>query len=214
MAEFFVLTQKKAPGCPIGMLDGALYDRFYDSSTLKSVDHGAFNWYAGSGYKDGFQTFAPFPDGLVLITKDRGYEFDIRAMGSNFYIVSSTFIQVANAANVTFESCKPIKMLDRQGNEATTTKYHAARLVYRGRSEVLDEARSSLFGEDGILKIKQLRIREDVSEAAFRIKGLYPSYDGIFCSDLFRQRADHAGGLRGVGFEDLETAAWPGFRIV
>ena len=212
--NFFVLTQMKDSGCPIGMLDGALYDRFYDSSTLKSVDHGAFNWYAGSGYKDGVQTFAPFPDGLVLITKDRGYEFDIRAMGSNFYIVSARFVEAVDAANARFESCKPIDVRDRQGNEATATKYYAARFVYRDRTEVLDESQSSLFGEDGILKIRRLMIRQDVSEPAFRIKDLYPSYDGVFCSDAFRQAADRLGGLRGTGFEDLETAAWPGFRIV
>lgn len=212
--KFFVLTQKKAPGCPLGMLDGALYDRFYDSSKLKSVDHGAFNWYAGSGYKDGVQTFAPFPDGLVWITKERGYEFDIRAMGSNFYIVSARFVEVAEAANVSFESHKPIEVRDRQGGEATQTKYYAARFVYRDRSEVLDESQSSLFGEDGVLKIRRLTIRQDVSEPAFRIKDLFPSYDGVFCSDAFRQHADRLGGLRGTGFEPLDAAVWPGFRIV
>ena len=212
--KFFVLTQQKAPGGPVGMLDGALYDRFYDSSKLKSVDHGAFNWYAGSGYKDGVQTFAPFPDGLVFITKDRGYDFDIRAVGSNFYIVSARFVEAADVANVRFESRKPIDVRDRKGNEATATKYYAARFVYRDRTEVIDEPQSSLFGEDGILKIRRLTIRQDVSESAFRIKDLYPSYDGVFCSDAFRQSADRIGGLRGTGFEDLETAAWPGFRIV
>jgi hypothetical protein len=212
--RYFVLTQKKDSGCPVGMLDGALYDRFYESAMIDFVDHGALNWYSGSGYKNGVQIFEPFPEGMVLITKDHGYEFDIRAMGSNFHIISEKFVAVAEKAKVIFESCKRIEVRDRQGNEVSTNEYYAARFLYRDRSEVLDETQSALFGEEGILKIKHMRMNQNLSDPAFRLKDLYPSYDGIFCSEIFYQCADSLGGLRGAGFEDIEAASWPGFRII
>ena len=41
--KYYVFSQKEEPGCQLGMLGAALYDKFYTDA--ESVNHGQFPWY-------------------------------------------------------------------------------------------------------------------------------------------------------------------------
>ena len=72
--KYYVLSQRADPGCPIGMLNGALYDKYYQDTT--SVGVGYFPWYANPSRGKGHEKF---PDGVVFITQDDRYNFDVHA---------------------------------------------------------------------------------------------------------------------------------------
>ena len=71
--KYYVLSQKEDSGCQLGMLNAALYDKFY--SDVADVQHGFFPWYARDcEMKRG----CVFPKNGVLICDDDFYDFDIR----------------------------------------------------------------------------------------------------------------------------------------
>ena len=37
--KYYVLSQRADPGCPIGMLNGALYDKYYQDTTSVGVGY-------------------------------------------------------------------------------------------------------------------------------------------------------------------------------
>lgn len=211
--KHYALAQKKDRGCPIGMLNAALYDRFYDRSEIDKVEYGNFNWYSGSGYKNGVQTYEPFPDGLVLISKDKLYDFDIRSDSGKFYIASESFIDLARSLGCEFDGCNKIEVRSRDGSSIAEKRYFVVRFKYCEFSDVVDQGNSAFGGEPKLIKLKKLTIRPEVSAALFRIKNLSSSNDAVFCSERFQEGAVQRG-FKGVDFIDLDVAAWPGFRIV
>ena len=78
--KYYVFSQKEEPGCQLGMLDAALYDKFYTDA--ESVNHGQFPWYKRAWGESG----QLFPEGGALICKDEYYDFDIRGV-SDFFML-------------------------------------------------------------------------------------------------------------------------------
>jgi hypothetical protein len=211
--KHFALAQKKDVDCPVGMLNAVLYDKFYDGKVIDRVEYGNFNWYSGSGYKNGVQTYMPFPDGLVLIAKDKTYDFDIRGDSGKFYIVSESFVELANSLNCEFDGCNRIEVRGRSGETLTPKKYWVVRFKYYNFADVVDLSASAFGGEPGLIKIKKLTIKKEFSASLFRIKDLSSSNDAVFCSEQFHERVVQLR-FKGVDFMDLAITNWPGFRIV
>ena len=119
--EYYVLSQKEEPGCPAGFLQADLYDKFY--SDTKGVEHGFFPWYAE---KIHYKTHTPYPEGMVLISKDKFYDFDIRSV-ARFYIVSDDFMSVCSDLGVGVTDAVAIQVVSKGGEKISSKKKKTSR---------------------------------------------------------------------------------------
>ena len=204
--NYFVLSQKKQAGCPQGSLNAALYDRFY--SDTKKIEHGFFPWYA-EGYKKEFHT--PYPDGMVLISEDKKYDFEVRNLWSVLYVVSEEFLSVCKLLGVKVVDAVPISVVSKAGAVIAKKNYYAALF------EELDVRTNTAVGtsfveEDGlILRFKKLILPEDINRHLFKFSGLISGSGSLICSEVFRE---HASEFKGVEFVPLVDVVWSQIKSI
>ncbi|ROM89392.1 Imm43 family immunity protein [Pseudomonas brassicacearum] len=203
--NYYVLSQKEEPGCPIGFLRADLYDKFY--SNTKGVEFGFFSWYAE---KIRYTTHTPFPGGMVLISKDKCYEFDVRSI-SRFYIVSDDFLSVCKELNVKLTDSVAIKVLSEAGEVISSKSYNAVLFQELDTRSNTDPA-STFIEEDGLIfRFKKLILPVDLKLDLFKYKGLISGSNTLICSQSFK---DLAVDFKGIEFTPLESVLWSAVRPI
>ncbi|MDF3086581.1 imm11 family protein [Burkholderia sola] len=207
--KYYVLSQRAAPGCPVGMLNGALYDKYYQDST--NVDVGYFPWYANPSRGKAHEKF---PDGVVFITKDGRYDFDVRGDLGFYYLMSDRFCTVVSELNVPMVDVVPIEILSLAGEPASRAGYCVGIFpsfqpedVGSGESKFVN----GKFG--GIARIRKLVVSDDFACHIFKLSGMEGSSNSLLCSEDFRDEALRRG-IKGVEFLDVESVDWPAVKPV
>ncbi|MBN3748897.1 hypothetical protein G3N96_26225 [Burkholderia sp. Se-20373] len=136
--KYYVLSQRADPGCPT--LNGALYDKYYQDTT--SVGVGYFPWYANPSRGKAHEKF---PDGVVFITKDDRYDFDVRADLGFHYLMSERFGAVVSELNVPMVDVAPVRILSLEGTPASGDGYCVA-IFPSFRPEEVDGGESKFLG--------------------------------------------------------------------
>ncbi|UPF03564.1 hypothetical protein MXB02_23865 [Pseudomonas mosselii] len=203
--KYFVISQAEAPGAPLGFLNAALYDKYYENS--EDVEYGFFPWYAE---RRASREHKPFPVGMVLISKDKSYSFDIRGV-AGFYVVSDEFLRVCSGFTTCVEDFASIEVVAKGGGGISEKKYSAA---YLGGLDVRDYAapESTFIEEDGLIfRIKKLVMNREVGLDLFRFKGLHAGSGTLICSERF---ADSAKGLHGITIQPMDSIVWSQVRRI
>ncbi len=174
--EYYVLSQKEERGCPAGFLQADLYDKFY--SDTKNVEYGFFSWYAE---KIHYKTHTPYPEGMVLISKDEFYDFDIRSI-ARFYIVSDDFMSVCRGLDVNVTDAVPIQVVSKGGEKISSKSYNAVLFEELDARSETDPA-STFIEEDGLIfRFKKLVLPPDFKRDLFKFKGLISGSNTLICS--------------------------------
>lgn len=203
--EYYVLSQKEEPGCPAGFLQADLYDKFY--SDTKGVEHGFFPWYAE---KIHYKTHTPYPEGMVLISKDKFYDFDIRSV-ARFYIVSDDFMSVCSELDVGVTDAVPIQVVSKGGETISSKSYNAVLFEELDARSETDPA-STFIEEDGLIfRFKKLVLPSDFKRDLFKFKGLISGSNTLICSRIFKELAKD---IKGVNFTPLESVLWSAIKPI
>jgi hypothetical protein len=206
---FYILNQRDEPGCPMGMLNGILHGSFF--ADAHKSDYGDQPWYAdpSSG-----RPHRPFPEGLVFITREKKYDFDLRSDSKFFYLASAELISACEKLKVRFEDLRKIDVLSRQGKPVAEKKYWVCRFLPFPVADVIDPDASAVESTDGVhTRIRRLRIRTNFEQDLFKLSLLPPETDTLFCSQRFYEIAQR-GRFKGITFTDVEKFNWPPERSV
>lgn len=205
--NFYVLSQKEEQGCPAGILRADLFDRYY--SCTRDVEFGFFPWYAERG-KPGPRT--PFPEGMVLISKDENYEFDIRSVSKFFYVVSDEFLAACNSFNVDVVDSVRIDVVSEGGKCISSKRCKNAVLFDELDVRTNCDPASTFVEEKGRpIRFKKLVLADDWKFDLFKYRRQVSGSDSLICSQAFR---DAAIDFKGIDFTLLETVVWSGIRRI
>lgn len=198
--NYYVMTDKKERGCPKGLLRADLYDKFY--SNIKKVEHGYFPWYRESR-RSGTRT--PFPEGMVLIAKERLLDFDIRDVSYRFYIASDEFLSLSERFGLKVLDKSRVEVVSQSGKKISSKRYSA--VVFDELEVLPNVGEGSVFDVEGgvLLEFKKLVLPVDLNRGIFKYKGLVGLSDSFICSQEFK---DAAVDLKGVAYTPLDEMDW------
>ncbi|MHC3822395.1 Imm43 family immunity protein [Pseudomonas sp. G3-19] len=204
--NYYVLSQKEEPGCPAGILYADLFDKFY--ADTKGVEFGFFPWYAERG-RPGPRT--PFPEGMVLISREKFYDFDIRSVSKFFYVVSDAFLAACRQVEVDIIDSVRIKVLSGAGERISKKDYHAVlfdELDVRANSD----PRSIFVEENGRpVRFEKLVFPDEWKLDLFKYKRMISGSGSLVCSEVFKRLAE---GFKGIEFNPIDTVRWSGVRRI
>ena len=203
--SYFVLSQKEEPGCPIGSLDVALYDKFYTNAD--DVQYGGFPWYTGKLTAEG----RVFSEGMVLISNDKLYDFDIRGVRRFFYIVSESFLEICKVLSVDIVDSSEIRVVSTSGDSIASKKYYA--VVFRAMDVHKDvDPATTLMVENGVpFRFKKLVLPVEIDLDLFKYGKLISGSSSLICSERFKILAE---GFKGINYTPLDTVLWSGIRAI
>jgi hypothetical protein len=195
------MSSKVEPGCPIGLVgDAALYDKFY-ADTKKLKDHtGYYPWYSDP-------KTCILPDGLCLITKSKKYEFEVRQLSFNLYIISDIFLKIINQHNAKFDALKSIEVRNKNGDFAAEKKYFIVRFPYVNAKSIIDFKKSDFLEDHGIFELKKIVFVDSFSSPLFPINNLVGIQSTLFCSNEFFKSAAQEK-IKGVNFFEENSSSW------
>jgi len=192
------------------MLGGALYDKYY--SETKGVEVGYFPWYANPSRGKAHEKF---PEGLVFITKDKRYDFDVRSDLNFYYLISDKFNILISKFDVPMVDVAPIEVRSTKGGAVSEGKYHAAVFPSFDPEAVANNTESQFvngkFG--GIARIKKLTVNDNFLCHIFKLKDMEGSSNTLICSEAFRDAAI-ALGVSGIDFFDAASVDWPTIKPI
>ncbi|MFJ4144704.1 Imm43 family immunity protein [Pseudomonas sp. NPDC089734] len=197
---YYVMTDKKERGCPEGLLKAALYDKFY--SDVKKIKHGYFPWYCESK-NSGSRT--PFPNGMVLIAKEKLLEFDIRSDAQFFYIASDEFLSLCERFGLGIVDQARIDVVSQTGKSISSKKYNV--VLFEELDVIANTDKASSFSSESglILSIKKLVLPAGWDRDIFKYKDLAGLSGSFICSQRFK---DAAVGLKGIAYTPVEDMQW------
>jgi len=205
--EYYVLLEKKERGCPVGSMQGIVYDKFVGN--VDELEYGLKPWY--NPFDEGGKIF---PGEMFLISRDKLIAYDIRSggAGSKFNLISSAFLDVLKGFGVPMREVQPINIVDRSGGAISKKSYFIVSFdsgLYEDPDDVLSSESILLPDEfGGQFSIESLSIRSDVKRDFFKIKNLYPGQDPIFCSEKFVAEVKDKKADAGVEFRNIAEVDW------
>ncbi|WP_313440410.1 hypothetical protein [Stenotrophomonas sp.] len=211
--KFFVMSHIKEPGCP-GYVEAFIVD--------KGHPHLCDHFHADSErckrpiwHRRSEGEYAPvFQPGMIAVSWDPRWRFDIRSADQGAYFASDRFMEVCRNAGVGFVDQSPLTVRSKRGVDLVQFSYSA--VIFK-ELDVLDVAATeSLLVRDrtygNIHRVKKLVVRDGFVEPIFRFKGMSGSSHTLICSEEFRQAAGER--LRGLEFIDIDGAIWPHIKII
>jgi hypothetical protein len=197
---YYVLAQKKERGCPLGMLNGFLYDKAAPPNT---PHYGLKPWYANADAE-----YPVFEKEMFFNSKDKLYNFDIRGEHGHF-IVSEQFKATLDDFKVPIVESVPLKIVNSAFNNIGEKSYHLVRLassIYHEHDDIFEEDMELLWDGSGrLFSIVRARIKSDIDLPFFKIAK--QDQDAIFCSAAF-YNACNKHGMKGIEFLRFENIVW------
>ncbi|MFF7108623.1 hypothetical protein [Pseudomonas sichuanensis] len=195
--KHYVISQKKDAGSQLGLLDAALFDKAYE--TWDEVRYGYFPWYANSTRK---RPHEKMPAGMVLVGKSKKYYFGARRLARGLYAINGKFYLACLEAGVKFVDVEKVNFIIDGGAE-NPVSYYAAVFESYPCDEVIESASNMTCDEYGSVEsFERFKLRSPDS-AVFRIGGLSPYIDTLYCTEDFKIIAERHGVL-GVEFISLD----------
>ena len=203
---FYVLSQREESGCQAGMLNAALCDKFYED--MDNIEYGDFPWYSEKGRS---KNRTPLPEGMVLISKDKYYDFDIRGISRFFYIVSDEFLDLCFSLSVEVIDSAKIKVLSIKGESISKKNYNV--VIFNELDARLDTDPTSTFVEDEgrPIRFKKLVIPHGLGLDLFKYSRMLSGSDSLICSEQFKIKADN---FKGVNFFSLDGLIWSSVKRI
>ncbi|WP_446904620.1 Imm43 family immunity protein [Burkholderia sp. YIM B11467] len=205
MSSYYALLEKKERGCPVGAMQGVVYDKFVEN--VLDLNYGEKPWY---NYRD--LPGEMFSGEMFLISRDKLISYDIRSSGgdSKFHIVSQGFLEILIDFSVPIQESRPIAIVDSKGRDISEKKYHIISFgsdIYK--EDVLDK--SSIvglneFGDRFI--VGSVDFKGGFKSDFFKIKNLDLAQSAIFCSEEFVREAVKRKVVAGVEFRGIEEVDW------
>jgi hypothetical protein len=116
---------------------------------------------------------------MVLISKDKFYDFDIRSV-ARFYIVSDDFMSVCSELDVGVTDAVPIQVVSKGGETISSKSYNAVLFEELDARSETDPA-STFIEEDGLIfRFKKLVLPPDFKRDLFKFKGLISEVIHLF----------------------------------
>lgn len=199
--NYYMLSCKKEPACPVGKLDAVLYDKAYGN--WSGIEYGYFPWYSNSVRR---QPHEKLPAGLVLVGQSKKYLFGVRRLIRDLYVLSDNFKKACELTNVNFIDVEAVDFRVSAGAHANPVSYCVGMFESYSSERALDA--SSIVERDEFNKIisfSRLVISDNVSSPLFKIQGLRPKIDTLFCSEEFKIRCVELN-VRGIDFLPLSTS--------
>ncbi|NTX26621.1 hypothetical protein HT746_05620 [Burkholderia pyrrocinia] len=203
--NYYALLEKKERGCPIGAMQGVVYDRFVEN--VRDVKYGEKPWYS---YLD--SSGAMFSDEMFLISRDKLISYDIRSSGadSKFHIVSRDFLGILIDFSVPIKEERPIAIVNSRGKSIAENDYHIIAFesgIYK--EDVLKDSSIVGLNEFGnCFVVGAIEFKEDFGEDFFKIKNLDLAQNSIFCSEEFAREAVKRRVAAGVEFRRVDEINW------
>lgn len=196
--KFYMMSQKKDFGSPLGLLDAALYDKFYEN--WRGVNHGDFPWYSNSAMH---RAHEKMPEGMVLVGGGKKYCFGARRLINNLYAISDDFYNACLEVGVDFLDAVRVSFKVDGGRSENLISYHAAVFKSYAVEKVVDGSSVLVRDEyDLVESFSRLKLN-DVGNAVFKIAGFSPYINTLFCTEDFKNKAEEAKIL-GVEFYSME----------
>lgn len=199
--KYYALSQVKEPGCPLGDINADLFDKYYPDT--KNIHFGLFPWYAKIGT---IEPPPPLPEGLVLISNDKSYDFDIRSVSKYFYVASEHFISTCKSLSVKLEDYKKIEIVSKTGLPISKNTYYAATFEKLDINLVADKTSQLIEDHGRVFRIKSINIKEELDYHLFKFSGLVGGSDTLICSQSFKDALNSR--LKGAEFIPIENATW------
>ncbi|MFJ4145896.1 Imm43 family immunity protein [Pseudomonas sp. NPDC089734] len=198
--KFYVMSEKKERGCPVGLSNSALYDKFYPD--IKKVKHGYFPWYSESRRA---ASRTPFPQGMVLISKEKLFDFDIRSDSNFFYIASEEFLSLCKDFGLGVVDQAKIEVVSQSGKSISSKCYSAVLFEELDVVSNTDES-SSFYVRSGLIGgFERLVLPAGWCKDIFKYKWLVGGSDTFICSEAFKDAAVY---LKGIEYIPLEEVEW------
>lgn len=195
--KFYVISQKKDAGSHLGLLDAALFDKAYEN--WDEVQYGYFPWYANATR---IVPHEKMPTGMVLVGKSKKYYFGARSLARGLYAINAKFYLACLEAEVKFVDVEKVNFIVGGGAE-NLVSYYAAVFKSYPCDEVIESTSSVTCDEYGWIESFERLELKSPGGAVFRIGGLSPYIDTLYCTDGFKKIAERHGVL-GVEFISLD----------
>ncbi|MDR0240583.1 MAG: hypothetical protein LBJ65_03175 [Burkholderia sp.] len=205
MSNYYVLLEKKERGCPVGAMQGVVYDKFVEN--VLDVNYEGKPWY---NYRD--LPGEMFPNEMFLISRDKLISYDIRSSGPNskFQIVSQGFLKVLIDFSVPIRESRPITIVDSKGRDISEKEYHIISLgsdIYK--EDVLEKSSIVGLNEFGdCFVVGGVDFKDEFKSDFFKIKNLDLAQNAIFCSEKFVGEAVKRKVAAGVEFRRIDEIDW------
>ncbi|CAB3774220.1 MULTISPECIES: Imm43 family immunity protein [Burkholderia] len=205
--KYYVLLERKERGCPVGSMQGIIYDEFVED--VEALEYWVKPWYNQFDDRE-----IIFPGEMFLISRDKLILYDVRSggAGSKFNLVSLEFLRVLVDFDVHLREMQPLHVVDRHGVCISKREYRIisfARDVYESAEGVVKE--SSILMPDefgGQFSIESISIKAGVNRDLFKIKNIYSGQDPIFCSERFVDEVKVRQVDAGIEFRRIEEIDW------
>lgn len=198
--NYFVLAQKKDRGCPLGMLNGFLYDQPAPPNT---PHYGLKPWYTRANLNQ-----SGFASKMFFNTKDRLYSFDLRSE-HGYLIVSDQFRIVLDEFKVPVSECVPLSVLNAAFKNIGEKNYFVVQLSssnYLEREDIFEPDMELVWDEaKRRFSIGRARIKENIDVPLFKIRN--QDEDAIFCSEAFASTC-HRYKTKGIEFLKFDEVVW------
>jgi hypothetical protein len=191
----FTVAIKKARYCPT-FIDGVLTESFYPGVYDEGM---SANWhYAGPG-----ETLAALPAKIMLITKDKRYDFDFRS-AFNGHIVSKRFLSVFRALKTGRWEVAELEIRTPKGEKSIADNYYFIRQRVSDQEtiEIIDSEHSTIdYRKNGEIKhISRLVVKPAIELDFFSI------YDTSLLGYLFLSSAA-AETLKNIDLKGAEIVS-------
>ena len=161
---FYTLAIKTEKSCPV-FIDGVLSESFYPGVYDEGMSG---SWY----YSEPGEPLALLPEKLLLITKDKGYDFDFRTAFEG-HIVSEQFLSIFKTLKTGEWETAEISIVNPKGESVPAKKYYFIRQVMSEQETpaVIDFDKSNInYRKSGEIKnVIALAIKDDVKLDFFSI---------------------------------------------
>lgn len=196
--KLYMMSQKKDSGCPLGLLDATLYDKIYEN--WGEVEYGAFPWYANSARHHPHEKM---PEGMVLVGAGKKYCFGARRLINDLYAISDSFYNACEKSGVVFQDVVRVSFKVGGGRRENPGAYHVAVFKSYAIEEVIKGSLGLVRDEYNMVESFGKLELNDVENAVFKISGLSPYINTLFCSEEFKNKAEEVKVL-GVDFYPIE----------
>jgi hypothetical protein len=195
---YYALSSVKESGAPFSLEGiGILYENF---PFKKEIDFGYFPWY---GYDTRDQ--CPLPEKGVVFCKRGVFDFLIRRVSSNIYIVSEVFMRAALDLSCCLKAV-PVRVLDKNGQCAGRQNYFLIRVPRVNFYDVIDVGESDFYEKDGWFVLNRMNVKCSCKIPLFIISDVDFSHKTVIVSEDFFLRLKGRG--KGVSFFPVDKARW------
>ncbi|RRV03875.1 hypothetical protein EGJ27_23545 [Pseudomonas sp. v388] len=161
----YTLAMKKEKYCP-SFIDGVLNEVFYAGIYDEGMGE---SWY----YVEPGETLASLPAKLILVTKDKKYDFDFRSAFGG-HIISEHFFSIFETLSKGNWEIAKLDIVTPKGEKSGASNYYfiRQRAEHRESIEIIDRSNSNIdYRKTGEIKhIASLAVKPDVDKDVFSIR--------------------------------------------